>query len=765
MKTPLLKTALLVAGLTASFGGELNAQGCAITGTSGLHGYGCGVGDMIEYYELDGISNSSFNSCPTNAYIMYNSPTWNLTIGNTYTWSAITGSIAGYSQGLAIWIDLNNDGNFSSAEQMGNSSPSITHAGTFSVPFSATPASNVRMRLRCDYFTTIGNTNQTACEIYGPPNYNFYYGETEDYLVNLISPVPCTATPGANAVVTPTAPICPNSSAFLYLMNTYTVGDITYSWEFSDQSAVGPFTAVPTGTNSTYSTPSLTNTTWYRVILTCTNVTGQTVASVGAVSIAPNSFSTVPYLETFEGIGGENILPNCSWFAPSLGSSALTYTSSNTLGRWPRSGNNFASFYYSPGGETSFYTNGIWMDAGVTYSATMWFQTDYYGSNNWPKLEMYAGPTQTNSGQFLIAATSGPAISSSYKSLTNTFTVGTSGYYYVEIRATSDGNGGADWLSWDDLSIIVPCDLNPVTIGITPNINTPICQGQSVQLVATGADTYVWNTTATGSVITVSPQGNTTYMVTGTAKTKCIGNAAIEVTVNPTPPVGIFVDKPEICAGESVNLTAYGATSYTWSTPSNNVIITETPATTTTYSLIGQNQYGCTKEVTQPVIVKQAPAITIGAVPTTICAGDVIALNATGGTSYQWSSMFGMVSANPYPVMPMVNASYTVTGTGSNGCKGNAVASFIVTTCTGVDKHAAGGLTVFPNPGPGVYQIGFAGEGKRHIAVIDLTGRKVLDATTTASSHELNLANFAAGVYYLQIEGAGEHHTVKLIKN
>src|SRR5207253_7198962 len=113
-------------------------------------------------------------------------------------------------------------------------------------------------------------------------------------------------------------------------------------------------------------------------------------------------------------------------------------------------GSKFASFYYSPSGTNYFYTNAIQMYAGVTYSASVWFATNYYGDLNWTDMSIMVGPNQTTVGLVPVASTNGPAASSGYKSLSNTFTVATSGIYYVAIRGTNSGGCCAYHLNWDD---------------------------------------------------------------------------------------------------------------------------------------------------------------------------------------------------------------------------------------------------------------------------------------------------------------------------
>jgi hypothetical protein len=59
-----------------------------------------------------------------------------------------------------------------------------------------------------------------------------------------------------------------------------------------------------------------------------------------------------------------------------------------------------------------------------------------------------------------------------------------------------------------------------------------ICNGQTATLTASGANTYTWNTSATGSVIAVSPSVTTTYTVSGTNASGCSNSSIITQSVS-----------------------------------------------------------------------------------------------------------------------------------------------------------------------------------------------------------------------------------------
>jgi hypothetical protein len=86
--------------------------------------------------------------------------------------------------------------------------------------------------------------------------------------------------------------------------------------------------------------------------------------------------------------------------------------------------------------------------------------------------------------------------------------------------------------------IVTLTDIAGPTVNVSPV--QPICEGDFVDLVATGALTYSWTPNATlssgtGSTVTASPTANTTYTVTGTDANGCADTADVTVNVNPTP--------------------------------------------------------------------------------------------------------------------------------------------------------------------------------------------------------------------------------------
>jgi hypothetical protein len=90
---------------------------------------------------------------------------------------------------------------------------------------------------------------------------------------------------------------------------------------------------------------------------------------------------------------------------------------------------------------------------------------------------------------------------------------------------------------------IVTVNVNPNPIVVITSLSGSICSGQSINLMASGANTYLWNTSAATNTIVVSPTVSSTYSVTGTnSLTGCSNVSSMLVTV-------------EICTGITINQT------------------------------------------------------------------------------------------------------------------------------------------------------------------------------------------------------------------
>jgi len=466
---------------------------------------------------------------------------------------------------------------------------------------------------------------------YGNSTYSGGDANVVGFGIDVVPNTPCTVTPGPNTIVPVSYSACAGGqNPSLGVANSYSFGGITYQWQMSTQSSAGQYTAMTGYTNSAVQMPTLAATSWFQLVATCTNVTnGSTTLSPIEVYVYPPYVGTAPYHESFESIGMNNKLPNCSWFSQQLGAGVETYTSANTNGRVARTGNAFSSFYMTPYGAKTVYTHGMQLEPGVTYSASLWYQTEYYGYNNWTDLSILVGPSQSATGQTTIVSTNGPAISNVYKPLSGTFQVPTSGIYYVAVRGTAV-SGSAQYLTWDDLAIEIPCSLNTPSLTVASSQGT-ICAGQQVVLTAGGVDSYLWSTGDQGNSINVTPPfpGPQTYYVTGTSTlTGCSLSIPQYVMVNPTPEIYALSVPATACDGQQVILYAAGADNYIWSNNTTGAVVSmiaTSPGGTVAVS--GTNQYNCQSTAVINLVVHAKPNVS-AVYNSTMCVGEPLTITS-----------------------------------------------------------------------------------------------------------------------------------------
>jgi gliding motility-associated-like protein len=201
------------------------------------------------------------------------------------------------------------------------------------------------------------------------------------------------------------------------------------------------------------------------------------------------------------------------------------------------------------------------------------------------------------------------------------------------------------------------------TVSVTPKPtilvnNASICSGGTATLTASGASSYTWSNSATTSSISVSPVGNTSYTVSGTANS--CSNTAI-ATVSVVSSLTVTINSPTICAGTTALLTADGAATYTWSTGAIANAISVSPVATSSYTVTG-SAGTCSATATTTVTIAPNPTVTVSS--PTVCANATATLTANGAANYSWTAGATTPTGTVVTVSPgATTTSYTVVGT------------------------------------------------------------------------------------------------------
>ncbi len=220
-------------------------------------------------------------------------------------------------------------------------------------------------------------------------------------------------------------------------------------------------------------------------------------------------------------------------------------------------------------------------------------------------------------------------------------------------------------------------DIEPAPIVTISALPDTICLGSSSVLTAGGGLTYLWSTGATNSSITVTPVVTTTYSV-AIATASCTKDTTVTVVVEPPLTLSVTPLNTGGCSGDSIRLTASGATTYSWIPNTGLSCYTcsnpnASPAVTTVYTITGTSN-GCSATITDTVKTYPTPTVTVTASADTVCVGSPDSLVASGAATYTWVPASGLSCtscANPVAT-PSVTTTYTVVGQTAAGCTNSA---------------------------------------------------------------------------------------------
>ena len=237
-----------------------------------------------------------------------------------------------------------------------------------------------------------------------------------------------------------------------------------------------------------------------------------------------------------------------------------------------------------------------------------------------------------------------------------------------------------------------------VVVNSLPTVNASvdqgICPGDSVQITATGASTYVWTPSATLSSSTIanpfaSPTTSpTTYLVTGTGANGCTDTANVIVTIF-TPATITFSGGTQVCEGDSLQITANNVSNVTWtpaasvSSPSSTITYI-TPTSTTPYTVSGEDANGCSVTNTINITVNTVDA-SFTATPDNGTVPLIVDFNnsSSNGIVYIWdyANGDGDTTNNLASTQTTFNAegTYTVTLTATSQAGCVDVATLVIT--------------------------------------------------------------------------------------
>lgn len=624
----------------------------------------CTDGDIITNVTLNSLNNTS--DCEPDGFINYGAdPTVPIpdVVQGIPNPISVTAGGGTFDEFVGVWIDYDHSGTFDASEF---TSVGTTTGGTLvaniNVPASA-PLGQARMRVRVQYFNPFAAGD--ACT----PAF-LAFGETEDYLVNII-----TCVQGSfDAQPVNTSVVCGNNVSF----STSVSGTlITYQWQ--EKIGSGPWTNVINGgqyggaTTNTLTLSSVTTGSdgnLYRVLISggCTAIDFSDIVTLTVsplvINVDPASYSTCapipagsPVPLTITTVAGGSVSTTTSYasgvinlLVPDIGPDMTGVTTALTVPPLP--------------------AGAVVTGASVTLNTNHSYVGDLI-------IALKAPNNNTLSLDYALGATGGPGAT----------TVG-----FVNTEISSDGvtalvDGTEPWTG------LFAADAFPDPgAGFFPVAPTSLTTGP---IVTTWGELFsVPDGTWTLGLYDYSPPDEGT-LVDWTLKLTYVVTSSAPFAGVWTPSAGLFLD--------AAGVTPYDGTAQT--------VVYAAPSSTTVYTVTVTNSICPPDPVEVAVTILSAdPTVTVTASPfTKIFPGLRTMLTATvaptaGTNTFQWFHDGDII---PGAITNMLEVgfgnyglgTYTVKLTDPTICSGNVSASIDITDST------SNTLFIWPNPNNGIFQV------------------------------------------------------------
>ncbi|OFY87617.1 MAG: hypothetical protein A3F72_13555 [Bacteroidetes bacterium RIFCSPLOWO2_12_FULL_35_15] len=352
-------------------------------------------------------------------------------------------------------------------------------------------------------------------------------------------PAACAGAPAAGTATPSPASVCTGSTSTITLTGYTTGCGISYQWQ-SASAIGGPYTDIGSATSTSY-LATLSATTYYRCITTCSNGGGTNTSSIATVTVTAPTYATVPYSESFEGPWISSCdtreIPTINWLnTPKTGDRS-----------WRRHDDGVAAAgwssntgLYSPVSSAGSYSaefNSFNAASGTTGSLDLYIDMSPAGTKTLLFDYINPGTATANDKMVVLLSTDGgstfpttlltlPAPVASWTTQSVNI-ASTSATCVIRFLATSDYGSTNENTGIDNLLVVLPCAGTP-TAGNAVATPGSICPGLTSVLTLSGSSvsgglTYQWQSSPNPITVWTNIGGATSssYSTSPTISTNC----------------------------------------------------------------------------------------------------------------------------------------------------------------------------------------------------------------------------------------------------
>ncbi len=235
--------------------------------------------------------------------------------------------------------------------------------------------------------------------------------------------------------------------------------------------------------------------------------------------------------------------------------------------------------------------------------------------------------------------------------------------------------------------------------------------------------------------------------------TTCTRNIETLVINNENPYVNLGTDTI-ICEGESLTLDAQNpGASYIWSGSDNitNTLVVSAPGS---YAVQVTAPNGCTGIDAIQVSMLKAPSAERINTQITNEHVNFALINVANVGLVDWNFGDGHIIRNAATSIShtyTTEGNYTVTATLHNDCDSAEVTTSVDILVSGTNHAAIRGLNVYPNPARDLLTITSENTDPMTVSIIDAQGRKIIENISFVSRTAINVSDYEAGIYFLNI--------------
>ena len=525
-----------------------------------------------------------------------------------------------------------------------------------------------------------------------------------------------TVNPTPNAVATPSSQTICSATAISTIVLTGAVTGTTYAWARNNTAAVTGISASGSGNISGVltNTTSAPITVTFTITPTANGCVGPTTTATVLVNPIPNATATPASQSICTG----------SYITPIV----LTGTVAGTAFNWTRNNTGTVTGIgaFGSGNITGVLVNTS--SAPITVTFTI-IPTANGCTGNAITATVIVNPTPTGTisispnpacvGSTVQLSASGGATynwsgpQGFASTLQNPTILLTSHLQAGQYSVTITSGAGCFVVKYATLKVNYP----PVATA-TFEQNTA-CTGSTLQLHGTGAGAYAWtgpngftSNLKDPTIPNVTSANSGTYTLTVISPNGCTATTSINVTINTPPVVSANPTLTQTCEGSTVQLTATGTGTFSWSGPAGWVSNNQSPVITNiplymsgVFTVTLTASTGCSSTANVTIKVYEQIKAVATATPDPVCEGQSLQLHAEGGSQYLWTGPAGFNSNESDPRIDNITlghaGSYYVYIFNEGGCDGYAEVKVEVKPSIKATASAT------PNPVPEYKQVQF----------------------------------------------------------